>query len=230
MVVELVKNVEFEDFYMARYIGKKCKATRRIGVDLYLKKLGGRDIDTKCKLSTLPGQQHGVKKARTSEYGLMFKAKQMMKLMYGVLERQFRRYYEEASKRKGATGEVLLSILETRLDNVVYRMGFGSTRAEARQLVRHKAVIVKKSGDESLARVVNIPSYSVKPGDVIEIREKSKSQVRIKDALRVAEGLGFVDWLEVDSTKFSGVFKRYPDRKDLPADLNEQMVVELYSK
>ncbi len=214
---------------MARYIGKKCKATRRIGVDLGLKRLGGRDIDTKCKLSTLPGQ-HGAKKTRASEYGTMFKAKQMIKLMYGVLERQFRRYYEEASRSKGATGEILLSILEARLDNVVYRMGFGSTRAEARQLVRHKSVIVKPSGEESLARVINIPSYSVKPGDVIEIRDKSKSQVRIKDALRVVEGLGFVDWVEVDPSKVSGIFKRYPDRKDLPADLNEQMVVELYSK
>jgi small subunit ribosomal protein S4 len=214
---------------MARYIGEKCKATRRIGTDLYLKRLGGRDIDTKCKLSNLPGQ-HGAKKARTSEYGEMFKAKQMMKLMYGVLERQFHNYYEEASKSKGATGEILLSLLEARLDNVVYRMGFGSTRAESRQLVRHKAIVVKKSGDDSAARVINIPSYRVKPGDVIEINEKSKSQFRIKDSLRIAEGLGFVDWVEVDPSKFTGVLKRYPDRKDLPADLKEQMVVELYSK
>lgn len=214
---------------MARNIGKKCKATRRIGVDLYLKRLGGRDIDTKCKLTVLPGQ-HGAKKSRPSEYGLMLRAKQMMKLMYGVLEKQFRRYYEESSRRKGATGEILLSLLESRLDNVVYRMGFAATRAEARQLVRHKAIVVKKIGEESLARVVNIPSYFVKPGDVIEVREKCRTQARIKDALQVAEGIGFVDWLEVDPSKFCGIFKRYPDRKDLPADLNEQMVVELYSK
>ena len=214
---------------MARRIGAKCKVTRRIGADIFLKKLGGRDIETKCKLSHPPGQ-HGAKKIRTSEYGSMLKAKQMMKFMYGVLERQFRRYYEVASKLKGATGEMLLLILETRLDNVVYRMGFGSTRAEARQLVRHKSILVKQAGDESVARVVNIPSYSVKPGDIIEVREKSKSQVRIKDALRVAEGLGFADWLEVDLGQMSGVFKRYPDRKDLPSDINEQLVVELYSK
>lgn len=214
---------------MARRIGKKCKATRRIGTDMGLKRLGGRDIETKCKLSHPPGQ-HGAKKSRTSEYGSMLKAKQMMKLIYGVLERQFRRYYETASKLKGATGEMLLLILETRLDNVVYRMGFGSTRAEARQLVRHKSILVKPAGDESLARVINIPSYSVKPGDVVEVREKSKSQVRIQDALRVAEGLGFADWLEVDLGQMRGIFKRYPDRKDLPSDINEQMVVELYSK
>lgn len=214
---------------MARYIGQKCKATRRIGIDLSLKRLGGRDIDTKCKLSTLPGQ-HGAKKTRTSEYGTMFKAKQMMKLIYGVLERQFHSYYEKASRRKGATGEILLSLLESRLDNVVYRMGFGATRAEARQLVRHKSIAVKKCGDDSEFTLVNIPSYSVQPGDVIEIREKSRSQVRIKDSLRIAESLGFVDWVDVDPSRFTGLFKRLPDRKDLPADLNEQMVVELYSK
>ncbi len=214
---------------MARRIRAKCKTTRRIGVDICLKRLGGRDIETKCKLSHPPGQ-HGAKKSRTSEYGSMLKAKQMMKFMYGVLERQFRRYYEIASKLKGATGEMLLLILETRLDNVVYRMGFGSTRAEARQLVRHKSIIVQRAGEESSARVINIPSYSVKPGDVIQIKEKSKSQIRIKDSLRIAEGLGFADWLEVNINEMSGVFKRYPDRKDLPSDINEQMVVELYSK
>lgn len=214
---------------MARYIGNKCKATRRIGVDLFLKRLGGRDIDTKCKLSTVPGQ-HGAKKSRVSEYGTMFKAKQMMKLMYGVLERQFHNYYEKASRRKGATGEILLSLLESRLDNVVYRMGFAATRAEARQLVRHKAVAVKKYGDDFDFELVNIPSYSVRPGDMIQIREKSRAQARIKDALLITQGLGVVDWLEVDPSSFTGTFKRYPDRKDLPADLNEQMVVELYSK
>jgi small subunit ribosomal protein S4 len=214
---------------MARRIGKKCKSTRRIGVDIFLKKLGGRDIETKCNLSTPPGQ-HGAKKGKSSDYSAMLRAKQMLKLMYGVLERQFRRYYKAASKLKGATGEMLLLILETRLDNVVYRMGFGSTRAEARQLVRHKSIVVKPGGDDSLAQVVNIPSYAVKPGDIVEVREKSKSQTRIKDALLVAEGIGFADWLEVDSGKMSGIFKRHPERKDLPADINEQLVVELYSK
>lgn len=214
---------------MARRIGESCKATRRIGADIFLKRLGGRDIETKCKLSTPPGQ-HGAKRSRNSEYGTMLKAKQMIKLMYGVLEKQFRRYYKIASKLKGATGEMLLVILETRLDNVVYRMGFGSTRAEARQLVRHKSIIVAPGGDENLAKVVNIPSYSVKPGDIIEVREKSKSQLRIKDAIKVADSLGFVDWVEVDPSHMKGLFKRYPERKDLSADLNEQMVVELYSK
>jgi len=214
---------------MARRIGKSCKVTRRIGVDMALKKLGGRDIETKCKLSTPPGQ-HGAKRSRSSEYGNMLKGKQMMKIMYGVLEKQFRRYYEIASRLKGATGEILLLILETRLDNVVYRMGFGSTRAEARQLVRHKAITVVPGGDQNLARVVNIPSYTVKPGDVVAVRDKSKSQLRIKEAIKVADSLGFADWLEVDPANMQGVFKRYPERKDLPADLNEQAVVELYSK
>lgn len=214
---------------MARRIGTKCKTTRRIGTDIFLKKLGGRDIETKCKLSTPPGQ-HGAKKSRTSEYGAMLKAKQMIKFMYGVLEKQFRRYYKLAVKLKGITGERLLLILESRLDNVVYRMGFGSTRAEARQLVRHKSIIVAPGGEQSLSRIVNIPSYSVKPGDVIEVKEKSKSQLRVKDSLKMAESMGIVDWLEVDLANMKGVFKRYPDRKDLSADINEQLVVELYSK
>lgn len=214
---------------MARRIGTKCKASRRIGSDIFLKKLGGRDIETKCKLATPPGQ-HGAKKSRISEYGTMLKAKQMIKFMYGVLEKQFRRYYKIAAKLKGVTGEMLLLILETRLDNVVYRMGFGSTRAEARQLVRHKSILLIPGGDDSLSRIVNIPSYSVKPGDIITVKEKSKSQLRIKDALKVAEGIGFSDWLEVDPVNMKGIFKRYPDRKDLSADINEQMVVELYSK
>lgn len=215
---------------MARYLGAACKATRRIGTDLGLKKKGGRDIDTKCKLTTPPGQ-HGAKKTRSTDYGLMLKAKQMLKLMYGVLERQFSRYYAEASRRKGATGVVLLTLLESRLDNVVYRMGFSSTRAEARQLVRHKSIAVGVNGcSEVEFKVVNIPSYSVSPGDVIMIRERSKNQVRIQDALRVAEGLGFPDWVEVDTTKMVGTFKRVPERSDLPAEINEQLVVELYSK
>jgi small subunit ribosomal protein S4 len=214
---------------MARNIGAKCKFTRRIGTDLGLTRLGGRDIATKCKLPVAPGQ-HGAKRGRPSDYALMLRAKQMLKLMYGVLERQFSRYYKEAARRKGSTGEILLTLLETRLDNVVYRMGFGATRAESRQLVKHKAIMVKRQGNDASKRVVNVPSYIVEPGDVIEIREKSKAQTRIKDALRSAEGLGFPDWVEVDVLHMMGTFKRHPDRQDLPADINEQMVVELYSK
>lgn len=215
---------------MARNLGAACKATRRIGTDLGLKKRGGRDIDTKCKLTTPPGQ-HGAKKKRSTDYGLMVRAKQMLKLMYGVLEKQFSKYYAEASRREGATGVSLLLLLESRLDNVVYRMGFGSTRAEARQLVRHKSIAVGVAGcSESEFKTVNIPSYSVKPGEVIKIRDRCKGQVRIQDALRISEGMGFPDWVEVDTTKMTGTFKRVPERSDLPAEINEQLVVELYSK
>lgn len=213
---------------MARNLRPKCKASRRLGTDLYLKQRGGRGIETKCKLSTPPGQH--AKKGRKSDYGVMLQAKQMLKLMYGVLERQFRRYYQDAARRKGATGATLLELLETRLDNVVYRMGFGATRAEARQLVRHKAIVVTPQGDASKALVVNIPSYSVKPGDVIAIRERSKEQTRINDALRIVEGIGFPEWVEVDVAKKSGTLKRVPERSELPAEINEQLVVELYSK
>jgi len=194
-----------------------------------LKRRGVRDIETKCKLATPPGQ-HGAKKSRKSDYGMMLQAKQMLRLMYGVLEKQFRRYYFEASRRKGATGETLLELLETRLDNVVYRMGFGCTRAESRQLVRHKAIVVYPQGDVSKAVVVNIPSYTVRPGDVIAVRERSKEQTRIVDALRVLEGMGFPEWVEVDTSNKSGTFKRVPDRSELPTEINEQLVVELYSK
>ena len=207
---------------MARRIGAKCKVTRRIGADIFLKKLGGRDIETKCKLSHPPGQ-HGAKKSRTSEYGSMLKAKQMMKFMYGVLERQFRRYYEVASKLKGATGEMLLLILETRLDNVVYRMGFGSTRAESRQLVSHCAVAVN-------GRSVNIPSFQVKSGDIVAIVEKANKQARVQEALSLAEQIGFPTWLDVNSKKMEGIFKVAPERGDLSTDMNEQLVVEFYSK
>lgn len=208
---------------------KRCQASRRFGTDLGLTKRGSRDIDTKCKLTTPPGQ-HGAKKSRTSDYGVMLKAKQMLKVMYGVLERQFRKYYAEASRRKGATGEILLEILETRLDNVVYRMGFGSTRAEARQLVRHKSIVVKPNGDQDKATVVNVPSYSVSPGDIVEIRERSKEQTRIIDSLKIAETIGFPEWVDVDVSSKSGTFKRVPDRSELPSEINEQLVVELYSK
>jgi small subunit ribosomal protein S4 len=213
---------------MARDLSPSCKASRRIGTDLHLKR-SGRDIETKCKLGTPPGQ-HGAKKTRKSDYGLMLQAKQMLKLMYGVLEKQFRRYYFEASRSKGATGAMILELLETRLDNVVYRMGFGSTRAEARQLVRHKAIVLHPKGDASKAVVVNIPSYAVRPGDVVAVREKSKGQTRIADALQILEGLGFPEWVEVDVANKVGTFKRVPDRSELPAEINEQLVVELYSK
>lgn len=213
---------------MARNLRPGCKASRRLGTDLYLKQRGGRGIETKCKLTTPPGQH--AKKGRKSDYGNMLSAKQMLKLMYGVLERQFRRYYQDAARRKGATGATLLELLETRLDNVVYRMGFSSTRAEARQLVRHKSIVVKPQGDASKAAVVNIPSYPVQPGDVVEIRERSKEQTRINDALRIVEGLGFPEWIEVDVANKIGKFKRVPDRSELPAEINEQLVVELYSK
>lgn len=213
---------------MARELSPKCKASRRLGTDLALKRRGGRGIETKCKLATPPGQH--AKKGRKSDYGNMLAAKQMLKLMYGVLERQFRRYYHEAARRKGATGLTLLELLETRLDNVVYRMGFGATRAEARQLVRHKAIVVKPQGDVSKSVVVNIPSFIVKPGDVVEIREKSKAQTRIGDALQILEGLGFPEWVEVDVANKTGKFKRIPERTELPAEISEQLVVELYSK
>lgn len=213
---------------MARNLRPKCKASRRLGTDLYLKQRGGRGIETKCKLATPPGQH--AKKGRKSDYGVMLQAKQMLKLMYGVLERQFRRYYHDAARRKGATGATLLELLESRLDNVVYRMGFGSTRAEARQLVRHKAIVVKPQGDAAKAMVVNIPSYCVQPGDVVSVRDRSKDQTRIVDALRILEGLGFPEWVDVDVANKSGTLKRVPDRSELPAEINEQLVVELYSK
>ncbi len=206
---------------MARYLGPTCRVARRLGTDLGLKSRV-RDIDSKCKLSTQPGM-HGQKKSRGTDHGIQLCEKQKFRYMYGVLERQFRKYYAEAARRKGATGEILFQLLECRLDNVAYRLGFGSTRAEARQLVRHKAILVN-------GKVVNIPSYSVKAGDSVEVREKSKAQVRIQDSLRLAEGAGFPEWVEVDVSKMQGVFKRVPDRSDLPAELNEQLVVELYAK
>ena len=214
---------------MARKIGNKCKFSRRVQSDIGLKSRG-RDIATKCKLKTLPGQHGPNKKGRPSEYGVMLSAKQMLRHMYGVLEKQFRKYYAEASRKKGITGELLLELLESRLDNVVYRMGFGCTRAEARQLVRHKSIVVKPQGNEEKAHVVNIPSFNISPGDIVEVREKSRGQVRIQDSLRVAESLGFPEWVSVASDKMAGTFKRVPARDELPAEINEQLVVELYSK
>lgn len=206
---------------MARYLGPKCKIARREGTDLFLKS-GVRAIDSKCKLDTPPGQ-HGQRRTRLSDYGLQLREKQKVRRMYGVMERQFRNYYKEAARRKGATGEELLRLLEGRLDNVVWRMGFGSTRQEARQLVSHRAVMVN-------GRTVNVPSFQVSPGDVITVREKARKQDRIQAALELAQQSGFADWVEVDPSKFEGTFKSRPDRADLPAEINEHLVVELYSK
>lgn len=206
---------------MARYIGPKCKLSRREGTDLGLKSRA-RSLDTKCKLEKAPGQ-HGDRRGRLSDYGTQLREKQKLRRIYGVLERQFRNYYKEASRQKGSTGENLLKLLESRLDNVVYRMGFGVTRAEARQLVGHKSILVN-------GKVVNIPSFQVRASDVVSVREKSRKQVRIQDALSLTEQYGFPDWVEVDAKKMEGVFKNVPERSDLPSDINESLVVELYSK
>ena len=206
---------------MARYLGPKLKLSRREGTDLFLKS-GVRAIDSKCKIDTAPGQ-HGARKPRLSDYGSQLREKQKVRRMYGILERQFRNYYKEANRLKGNTGENLLVLLEGRLDNVVYRMGFAATRAEARQLVSHKAIVVN-------GRVVNIPSFQVSVNDVIAIREKSKKQARIKASLELAEQKEKPTWLEVDAAKMEGVFKRVPERSDLSADINEHLIVELYSK
>lgn len=206
---------------MARYIGPKCKLSRREGVDLELKS-GIRALDTKCKLEQVPGQ-HGARRTRLSDYALQLREKQKVRRIYGVLERQFRNYYKKAASRKGSTGENLLQLLETRLDNVVYRIGFGSTRAESRQLISHKSVMVN-------GQLVNIASYAVKPDDVVSVREKSKKQTRIQDALNLAKQRGTAEWISLDETKMEAVFKNIPERADLPADINESLIVELYSK
>ncbi len=206
---------------MARYLGPKCKLSRREGTDLFLKS-ARRPLDSKCKLESRPGQ-HGAKQSRVSEYGTQLREKQKIRRMYGVLERQFRTYFAEAARRKGATGENLLQLLESRLDNAVYRMGFGSTRAEARQLVSHCAVQVN-------GKAVNIPSYLLKPNDVVALKEKAQKQLRVQDSLKLAESSGFPSWVEVDTKKFSAVFKSLPDRSEFASDINEQLVVELYSK
>jgi len=206
---------------MARYLGPKCKLSRREGTDLFLKSRA-RQIESKCQIDKTPGQ-HGGKAKRLSDYAVQLREKQKLRRIYGILEKQFRRYYKEAARRQGSTGEILLKLLESRLDNVVYRMGFGSTRNEARQLISHKAVLVNDSS-------VNIPSFQVKPEDKIEIREKSKSQLRIQDALNVAEQYGLPEWVEVDIKKMVGTFKAVPIRSELPSEINEQLVVELYSK
>lgn len=206
---------------MARYLGPKLKLSRREGTDLFLKS-GVRAIDSKCNLTTAPGQ-HGARRARLSDYGLQLREKQKVRRMYGVLEKQFRNYYKEAARLKGNTGENLLALLESRLDNVVYRMGLASTRAEARQLVSHKSIMLN-------GRVVNVPSHAVLPEQVVSVREKAKKQARIGAALEIAGQREKPTWIEVDNTKLEGVFKRQPERSDLSADINEQLIVELYSK
>jgi small subunit ribosomal protein S4 len=207
---------------VARYIGPKAKLSRREGTDLFLKS-ARRSLESKCKLDSKPGQHGRTSGARTSDYGNQLREKQKVKRMYGVLERQFRRYFAEADRRKGNTGETLLQLLESRLDNVVYRLGFASTRAEARQLVSHKAIVVN-------GNVVNIPSYQVKVGDVVSVREKAKKQVRIAEALSLAEQSGFPMWISVDAKKMEGSLKTLPDRSDFNQEVNESLIVELYSR
>jgi small subunit ribosomal protein S4 len=207
---------------MARYLGPKCKLSRREGTDLFLKS-GVKSLESKCKLEVPPGGIKGERKARLSDYGLQLREKQKLRRMYGVLERQFRNYYIKASGRPGATGSTLLQMLEARLDNVVYRMGFAATRSEARQLVSHKAINVN-------GEPVSIASYQCKAGDVITVREKAQKQLRIQSALQIKAQVGFPEWVEVDEKKFQGTFKQLPDREDILPEINENLVVELYSK
>ena len=207
---------------MARYTGPTCRLSRREGTDLLLKSRA-RPLDSKCKLDSLPGHHGARRQRRMSDYAIQLREKQKLRRIYGVLEKQFRNYYKSAASKRGATGENLFKLLECRLDNVVYRMGFGSTRAEARQLVSHRAITVND-------RIVNVASYQVRPNDVVLIRDQSRSQARIQDSLSVAEQYGFPHWVEVDVSNMRGVFKAVPERRDLPPDVNEQLVVELYSK
>jgi len=206
---------------MARYIGPTCKLSRREGTDLQLKS-GSRALESKCKLEAAPGV-HGARRGRLSDYGLQLREKQKVRRTYGILEKQFRNYYKSAARLKGATGENLLQLLESRLDNVVYRAGFGSTRAEARQLVGHKGVLVNGA-------TVNIASFQVKAGDVVSIREKAKKQLRVQNALELAKNRTSAHWIETDSTKLEAVYKSIPERGDLSAEINENLIVELYSK
>ena len=207
---------------MARYLGPKAKLSRREGTDLFLKS-ARRAISDKSKFESRPGQHGRTSGSRTSDFGLQLREKQKVKRMYGVLERQFRRYFAEAERRKGNTGANLLTLLESRLDNVVYRMGFGSTRAEARQLVSHKGITVNGG-------VVNISSYLVKAGDAIAVREKSKKQLRVTDSVKLAESIGLPDWVKVDVAKLEGVFTKTPDRDQFGAEIKEALIVELYSR
>ena len=207
---------------MAKFIGSKCKLMRREGTDLYLKS-GTRSIETKCNLEKKPGQTGEGRRAKNSDYSLQLREKQKVKRIYGILEKQFRNYYKKAASKKGSTGENLLTMLESRLDNVVYRIGLGSTRSESRQLVNHKNIEV--NGD-----IVNIPSYQVSPKDKISVRDNKKEQLRIKLAMSLAETRGFNDWVEVDTKKLKGTFMRIPERQELPSEINESLIVELYSK
>ena len=206
---------------MARYIGPTCKLSRREGTDLFLKS-GVRPLDSKCKAEAPPGV-HGARRGRLSDYGVQLREKQKVRRIYGVLEKQFRNYYKEAARLKGATGENLLQLLESRLDNVVYRMGFGSTRAESRQLVAHKSILIND-------KVVNIASYQVKAGDKVSVREKAKSQLRVKQAIELAAQRGDAEWIEVNVSNMEGTYKAKPDRADLSSEINESLIVELYSK
>jgi small subunit ribosomal protein S4 len=207
---------------VARYLGPKAKLARREGTDLFLKS-ARRPISDKAKFDTKPGQHGRTSGSRTSDFGLQLREKQKVKRMYGVLEKQFRRYFAEAERRKGSTGLNLLLLLESRLDNVVYRMGFASTRAEARQLVSHKGVVVN-------GEVVNIPSYLVKSGDVVSVRDKAKKQARVQEAFKLAESIGLPSWVQVDGAKLEGTFKKSPDRDEFGSDINESLIVELYSR
>jgi small subunit ribosomal protein S4 len=206
---------------MAKYFGPKLKISRREGTDLFLKS-GVRAIDTKCKIDQAPGQ-HGMRRKRLSDYGVQLREKQKVRRIYGVLERQFHNYYKKASHQKGNTGENLLLLLEGRLDNIVYRMGFGATRAEARQLVSHKAVAVN-------GHIVNVASYQVKLTSTVSIHGKAQNQSRVKAAIELSSQREKPNWLEVDIDKIEGVFKRKPGRSDLASDINEHLIVELYSK
>ena len=207
---------------MARYLGPKCKLSRREGTDLFLKS-GIKPIENKCKLNTIPGSKVGSRRERLSDYGIQLREKQTLRRMYGVLEKQFRNYYKKASKAKGSTGENLLKLLETRLDNMVYRMGFAVTRAEARQLVSHKAIIVNGS-------IINIPSYEISASDEISVTEKAQQQLRVKNAVNIASQLGISEWLSVDLKKLKGTVSSIPEREDILPDINENLVVEYYSK
>ena len=206
---------------MARYLGPTCKLSRREGTDLFLKS-SVRPLESKCRHESAT-DQHGQRRGRLSDYGVQLREKQNVRRIYGILEKQFRNYYKDAARLKGNTGENLLTLLEKRLDNVVYRMGFGATRAESRQLVAHNSILVN-------GQKVNIASFRVQEGDVVGLREKSKKQLRVQTALQLAAQRGEVEWLTVDSNKMEGTFTRNPDRSDLPAEINENLIVELYSK
>ena len=222
MGVDHLNKEEFKENKMARYLGPKCKLSRREGTDLFLKS-GIKPLENKCKLNTIPGSKVGSRRERLSNYGIQLREKQKLKRMYGVLEKQFRNYFKKASKIKGSTGENLLTLLECRLDNMVYRMGFAVTRAEARQLVSHKSISVNGS-------LVNIPSFQVSEDDEISISEKAKDQLRVKNAMNIATQLGISEWLSVDEKKLLGIVKSIPEREDILPDINENLVVEFYSK